>query len=168
MISPTRHLILDRNSIERKLKRMAFQIWEAHSNSKHLSIVGIAEAGIVLAKELAVLVHEISGMQVNVHALRMDKRNPSKTRTTLEDSEQLSEALVLVDDVASSGRTLLYAMQALLQLRPTQLSLAVLVDRQQKSFPVATTIVGHTLATTLQDHIVVETVGDKVMAAYIE
>jgi pyrimidine operon attenuation protein/uracil phosphoribosyltransferase len=45
---------------------------------------------------------------------------------------------------------------------------AVLVDRQHKTFPVATDIVGHTIATTLQNNIVVEIDDTGVTGAYLE
>ncbi len=70
--------------------------------------------------------------------------------------------------MANSGKTLLYCLNGILAYDLKKVMVAVLVDRKHKSFPIATDIVGHTVATTLQDHIEVETKGKKVMAVYLE
>lgn len=75
--------------------------------------------------------------------------------------------MVLVDDVTNSGRTLLYAMRPLLDFNLKKIMIAVLVDRKHKSFPVSPDIVGHSIATTLQEHIEVECKGEEIMAAYL-
>jgi pyrimidine operon attenuation protein/uracil phosphoribosyltransferase len=49
-----------------------------------------------------------------------------------------------------------------------KLMVTVLVDRKHKSFPIAADIVGHTIATTLQDHIEVETSGNDITAVYLQ
>jgi pyrimidine operon attenuation protein/uracil phosphoribosyltransferase len=72
-----------------------------------------------------------------------------------------------VDDVASSGRTLLYACKPILETLPKKLEIAVLVDRTHKSFPVQADYVGLSLATTLKENILVE-IGEGEMAAYLE
>lgn len=167
MTSTSRIPILDRPAIERKLQRMAYQIWERNSGALSVTLIGIEKGGAVLAAELAERLRAVSPLEVRLERLRMDKRQP------LSAAPQLSgpidgEALVLVDDVASSGKTLLYALQPLLAAAPAQITVAVLVERQHKAFPVSPDIVGHRLATTLQEHIVVEIEGDRAVSAYIE
>jgi len=44
----------------------------------------------------------------------------------------------------------------------------VLVDRKHKSFPITPDIVGHSISTTLQEHIVVECHTDGSMEAFLE
>ena len=62
----------------------------------------------------------------------------------------------------------MYSLNAILSFDLKKLMVAVLVDRKHKSFPIASDIVGHTIATTLQDHIEVETEGDEIVAVYLE
>ena len=66
------------------------------------------------------------------------------------------KTIVVVDDVANTGRTLFYATKPLMEVVPAKVQMAVLVDRMHKSFPVHVDFVGMSLATTIQDHIEVE------------
>jgi pyrimidine operon attenuation protein/uracil phosphoribosyltransferase len=61
-----------------------------------------------------------------------------------------------------------YCLGQLLDQDLKRLMVAVLVDRKHKSFPIASDIVGHTVATTLQDHIEVETSGNEIAAVYLQ
>jgi len=62
----------------------------------------------------------------------------------------------------------MYSLNALLSFDLKKLMVAVLVDRKHKSFPIASDIIGHTVATTIQDHIEVETKGNVITAVYLE
>ena len=162
-----RILILDQESISRKLDRMAYQVWENNSRETELSFVGIEGIGITVAKELAGRQQKISPLKVGVHPLKMNKRQPLKD--AIEFNEQLSgKSVILIDDVANSGKTLLYAMKPLLDQEPKKIQIAVLVDRKHKSFPVSPDIVGHSVATTLQEHIEVVSDGVLITGAYLQ
>ena len=161
-----RVLILDEERIGRKLQRMAYQIWEHNSKEPEMCFVAIQGAGTAVAAELARRVREISPMTVTIYPLKVNKKDP------LNGTESLPEALsgksvLLIDDVANSGRTMLYAMLPLLPLRPARIMTAVLVVRKHKSFPISADIVGHTVATTLQDHIEVVIEQDRIAGAYL-
>ena len=67
--------------------------------------------------------------------------------------------IIVVDDVANSGKTLLYAMKPFLNFHPRKIESLVLVGRTHKAFPVQPDYTGLFLSTTLQEHIYVE-VGD--------
>lgn len=162
----SRVLILDRQRIERKLVRMAWQIWEHNSNRKSLTLVGIADNGVAIAQKLAEHLAQISPLTINVRSLTLSKKDPLSRPVTLDGPIQ-DASIVLVDDVANSGRTLMYALPPILESAPEKVLISVLVDRKHKSFPVAPDIIGHQLATTLQEHIIVQI--DKAgMAAYLE
>ena len=64
--------------------------------------------------------------------------------------------------------TILYSLNTILAYDLKKLMVAVLVDRKHKNFPVASDIVGHTIATTVQDHIEVEIEGKEITAVYLE
>jgi pyrimidine operon attenuation protein / uracil phosphoribosyltransferase len=63
------------------------------------------------------------------------------------------KSVIIIDDVANTGRTLFYAFKVLMDVLPQKVEIAVLVDRKHKSFPVKVDYVGLSLATTLQEHI---------------
>ncbi len=166
-MSKERTIILDKERIDWKMQRMAYQIWENNSDEKELTLIGIEGSGLVVAKSLSRRLQEISPLKVNVLSLKMNKRQPLKGDLTI-DEDLNKKSVVLVDDVANSGKTLLYALRPILDYDPKKVLITVLVDRRHKSYPVAPDIVGHSVATTLQEHIEVETEGDYITAAFLQ
>lgn len=163
----TRKYILDQAIIEKKLRRMALEILENNSQEKEIILVGIRESGSVLASIIQKMIGEISDIRTDLIDLSMDKRNPG----TVELSEEMdfnSKVVILIDDVANSGKTLLYALKPFLSSHPKKIQTLVLVQRSHNSFPVHPDYTGLTIATTLQEHIFVEVNGDKVIGAYME
>lgn len=166
-MSKERTIILDKERIDWKMQRMAYQIWENNSDEKELTLIGIEGSGLVVAKSLSRRLQEISPLKVNVLSLKMNKRQPLKGDLTI-DEDLNKKSVVLVDDVANSGKTLLYALRPILDYDPKKVLITVLVDRRHKSYPVAPDIVGHSVATTLQEHIEVETEGNYITAAFLQ
>lgn len=162
-----RILILDEQRIDRKLQRMAYQIWEHHSHEAEVVLVGIDGTGLAVAKDLHKRLDAISSLSTKVVTLKMDKKKPLKDTVEL-NADLKAKSVVLIDDVADSGKTLAYALCPILSHAPKSIMIAVLVDRKHKSFPVAPDIVGHSVATTLQEHIEVVCEGEKITAAYLE
>ncbi len=162
-----RILILDKESIDRKLQRMAYELWECNSNETAITLIGIDGSGLAVAKSLGTRLQAISPLKVTVLSMKLNKRKPLSEEIKV-DEDLSARTVVLVDDVANSGKTLLYALKPVLDYEPKQVMIAVLVDRKHKSFPVSPDIVGHTVATTMQEHIEVETKGDEIIAAYLQ
>lgn len=162
-----RKLILSPEQIELKLQRMAYQIWEQNATQTELVMVGVAENGCVLANILAQKLEAISPIKVQQIRLKIDKANPLNELPTIR--ENLSgKSVLLVDDVANSGKVLLYALRPVLDYFPTKISMAVLVDRKHKSYPINPGIVGHSISTTLQENITVETDGTSLTGVYLD
>lgn len=159
--------ILDKERINWKLQRMAYEIWEHFSNEKSVTLVCIEGGGVVVAKSLVKRLNEIGSLKTDLITLKLNKRNPLASEITINEDLN-GKSLVLVDDVANSGKTLLYALAPILKYEPKKVIIAVLVDRRHKSFPITPDIVGHSVSTTLQEHIEVETEGDQVTAAWLQ
>ncbi len=159
-------LILDQKQIDRKLQRMAFEIWEQNSSEQEITLIGIEGAGKVLAKNLAKRLKEIAPISIKVFTVSLNKKSPLNEAIVLSE-QSISNSVVLIDDVANSGKTLLYALKPLLDLQVLKITIAVLVDRKHKSFPIQPDIVGHSIATTLQNHIEVVCENDEIVAAYL-
>jgi pyrimidine operon attenuation protein/uracil phosphoribosyltransferase len=162
-----RVIILDKERISRKLQRMAFQVWEHNSNEDAVTLIGIEGSGLAVAKNLAKTLKSISPLKTEVIPLKLNKRKPLAEEIKI-DRDLSGKSVVIVDDVANSGKTLLYALKPLLNFDAKKITIAVLVDRKHKSFPISPDIVGHSVATTLQENIIVETEGDSITAAYLE
>lgn len=147
---------------------MAYEIAEQNVGEQKLFLAGIKENGVVIAHRLKELLQPIFKGEVVVTELKVDdKRYPRKI--TLSDSVSFEKQVVIVvDDVANSGKTMLYALQPFLQYQPKKIQTLALVDRTHKTFPVHTDYVGFALATTLQEHIFVEIENNKVTGAWLE
>lgn len=162
-----RILILDQQQIDRKLQRMAYEIWEHNSHETGIVVIGIEGGGASVAKSLAERIGRISPLKVDLLSLKMNKKNPLQEPITLH-ADLTGKSVILADDVANSGKTLLYALKPLLDQEPSKIMVAVLVDRKHKSFPITPDIVGHSVSTTLQDHIVVACQDDNRMQAFLQ
>lgn len=169
-MSAERGKILDNNQIVRKLERMAYQIYEQNFDEKHLIIIGIANKGFVFAQQLKNKLEEISKLKISIHKLKMDKRIPLKGFEFDTSLNLTDKNILLVDDVGNTGRTLFYAMTPLMNQLPRKIQTAVLVDRMHKTFPIQPTFTGLSLATTLNQEVIVELEknGSAICCAYLQ
>jgi pyrimidine operon attenuation protein/uracil phosphoribosyltransferase len=153
-----RTVVLEHDRIQRKLDRMALQVLEHNPGEKHLVIVGVMPRGAVLAKRIKKLLDRDPGITTEVLELTLPKDGPLDAPVELKPSgkELDGAAVVLVDDVLMSGRTLMHAAAHLVKHPLKRLTTLVLVDRMHRTFPIRADIVGLTLSTTLQEHISVE------------
>lgn len=159
-------LILDKEQIDSKLQRMAYEVWEHNSNETAVTLIGVETTGMTVAQSLANRIRKISPLQVDVLSVRMNKRNPLADNITI-DADLTNKSVVLVDDVSNSGKTLLYALRPVLDYNTSKILVAVLVERKHKAYPLSPDIVGHTVSTTLQEHIEVEATDGEITGAYL-
>lgn len=161
--------ILDHKQIEQKVRRLAIEILEHNIEEEALILAGINHRGMAFARMLAEHIQGISKIPVHLTNIRLNPFAPleNPVEIDLAVEELRNQVVIIVDDVASSGRTLLYACKPILETLPKKLEIAVLVDRTHKSFPVQADYIGLSLATTLKESILVE-IGDGEMAAYLE
>jgi pyrimidine operon attenuation protein/uracil phosphoribosyltransferase len=80
------------------------------------------------------------------------------------------EAVVLVDDVLFTGRTIRAALDAISDLgRPAAVELAVLIDRGHRQLPIRADYVGKNLPTSLEERVTVRLDGiDREHGVWIE
>ena len=160
-------VILDKERIARKLRRMAYEIWERNSEEKEITLVGIEGGGKCVADNLGALLREISPLTVTVLGVTINKKKPLNHALDFE-TNLTGRSIILVDDVANSGKTITYSLHALLSYDLKKVMVAVLVDRKHKSFPIASDIIGQSLATTLQEHIEVEIENGEITSVYLQ
>ncbi len=162
----TKNCILNAESIKRRLRRMAFEVAESNTDETSIVIAGISKNGVVVASNLVDELIKIIDINIEFATIHLNKKQPMDVR--IEGVEDFDNKVVLiVDDVADSGRTLLYALKPFLNFNPRKIQTLVLVERSHKKFPVFSDFVGLSLSTTLQDHITVETEGNTVTGAWL-
>lgn len=153
-MSQNQVLILDKDQIQQKINRIAYQILEDNFGEKSLVIAGVWERGYKLALRLQKVLAEISDFKITL--LRVDLEKESRklvAKTDLPESHWKNEVIILVDDVLNSGKTLAYGLGVFLNTPHKKIRTVVLVDRSHKIFPIATDFVGLALSTVLKEHV---------------
>lgn len=149
-------VILDKKQIGHKIKRIAYQVYEANVEEKEVVIAGIMANGFVLAKKIKAELESISPIKVLLCEVVIDKKNPiSKIETSLKTEDYKNKSLLLVDDVLHSGTTLIYGIKHFLEVPLKQFKTAVLVDRNHKKYPVKADFKGISLSTSLNENVAV-------------
>ena len=145
---------------------MALQVAEKNFDKKSLLLIGIKENGIFIADAIGKYLKEYFTGSIEVISLELNKKMPGeiKLSSPLDFNEK---NILLIDDVANSGRTMLYAIKPLLAQYPAQLETLVLVERTHKLFPVAINYNGMSVSSTLQQNIVVQVKNAEIQGAYI-
>lgn len=159
--------ILTKEVAEKKLRRMALQVAEQNYEEPQLILIGIKENGLVIARKISSYLKEAYDGEVMVVALTINKKKPADViLAPLTDFN--GKAIILIDDVANSGSTMLYALKPLLETYPKKIQTLVLVERTHKSFPIDVDYVGISISTTLDEHIYVEVEGEEIGGAWME
>lgn len=148
--------VLNSLQCKQKIKRMAFQILEDNYDQEKIILAGIKRRGLWLAEHLAKEIRQISSIEIIETKIRLNKKNPVIDAVEIIPEPLADVSIIIVDDVANSGRTLLYALKPFLNGLFKKIRIAVLIDRKHKAFPIAPDFVGYSLATTLQQNIEVD------------
>ena len=161
------HIILSKEIAYRKIQRMAYEIVERNSNEKQMILAGIKENGLIIAEILYGFLKEIFKGELSLIAIALDKRNTKNISISGEINFD-DKVIVIIDDVANTGRTLLYAPNPFLKFYPKKIQTLVLVERSHKEFPVTPDYVGLSIATALSEKIIVETEDREIAGARLD
>lgn len=153
---------MDKEALERALKRIAHEIVEKNKGTGDLCIIGIRTRGAVLAKRIQQYIKEIEGAEIPLGILDITLYRDDLTliahqpvvHETKIDFDIADKRLVLVDDVLFTGRTIRAALDALIDFgRPSNIQLAVLIDRGHREFPIRADYVGKNIPTSLDQNV---------------
>lgn len=161
-----RNQIMTAEVANKKLRRMALQVVEDNYTETQLILIGIKASGSVIAAKIGQYIKEVFTGEVVILELSMDKKHPLNISLN-SDMDLNDKTIVLIDDVANSGRTMLYALKPLLNQLPKKVQTLALVERTHKSFPVDVDYVGFSVSTTLDEHILVEVADGEVTGAWL-
>ena len=150
--------ILDNKQLDQKLDRLAYQILENNLDEKNLFFLGINNNGLRFAQLLQETFSKLTGKESRLGNITLNAAKPLSDEVVIDiDMKELNKAaIIVVDDVANTGRTIFYATKPLMGILPKKVEAAVLVDRKHKQFPIKVDYVGLSLATTLKENIRVD------------
>ena len=150
--------ILDDKQIRHKLKRLTIQILENNINESEIILAGINNNGLAMAQLLRTELVNRTTIPITLTRIVLNPASPLESPIVLEMplAEVQNKAIIVVDDVANTGRTLYYALKPLMEGLLKKVEIAVLVDRKHKAFPIQADYVGLSLATTLNENIEVK------------
>jgi pyrimidine operon attenuation protein/uracil phosphoribosyltransferase len=159
--------LMDEADVRRALTRIAHEILERNKGAQDVVLVGIAARGDDIARRLATEIRRIEGTEVPVGALDITfYRDDIGLRAEAPEVHQTQigfdisgRAVVLVDDVLFTGRTIRAALDALGDFgRPRSIQLAVLVDRGHRELPIRPDFVGKNVPTRRDEDVAVRLV----------
>jgi pyrimidine operon attenuation protein / uracil phosphoribosyltransferase len=151
-------VILDADGVRRAWRRIAHEVVERQRDLQQLSLLGIVTRGVPLAQRLAASIEELEGVRLPLHALDVRAYRDDLPRAAVAPMPSLPRDIVdgrpvlLVDDVLFNGRTVRAAIDAIIAAgRPTQIQLAVLVDRGHRELPIRPDYIGKNVPTSRQE-----------------
>jgi pyrimidine operon attenuation protein/uracil phosphoribosyltransferase len=149
--------IMDKAQMERTIRRMAHEIIEQNKGLEKIRLVGIRSRGVPLAERIAKYLKVIENTDIPVGiidiTLYRDDLSTISHQPVIKgssiDFEMDDAVVILVDDVLFTGRTVRAAIDALLDFgRPSQIQLAVLVDRGHRELPIKADYAGKNVPTS--------------------
>lgn len=160
--------ILNKTEAALKIKRLALEVAEELiDNNLEIVIVGIKRNGVAIAEHIAELLKQHIHQPTTLVSLSLNKITTDSIQLSC-DVDFNNKYVLICDDVANSGKTLLYALKPLLNYKPTSIKTLVLVERMHKNFPIKPNFVGLSLTTTIKSNIVVEIEDNQIIGAFIE
>ncbi len=149
--------VLDDDQVRRSVTRIAHEILERNRGAASIAIVGVRTRGEHLAARIGKTIGEIEKVSVpmgvvDITLYRDDIAHTAEqpiVRGTNLPFNVDKKAIILVDDVLYTGRTVRAAIDAIIDFgRPKSVQLAVLVDRGHRELPIRADYVGKSVPTS--------------------
>ena len=156
----TAKLLLDAEALDRTLSRIAHEIVERNKGVDDLVLIGIRRRGVPIAERIARKIQEFEGSAPVLGSLDITLYRDDLSTVAHQPVVGVTEipvdindkAVVLVDDVLYTGRTIRAAIEALFSYgRPARVQLAVLVDRGHRELPIRPDYIGKNVPTSRKE-----------------
>jgi pyrimidine operon attenuation protein/uracil phosphoribosyltransferase len=146
--------------IQAAIARIADAISDRHAAADRVTLLGIANGGITLARRLAdhLRWQRAGTLDISFHRDDIGRHPiPKEFAPTELPGDVNGATIILVDDVLFTGRTVKAALDELFDHgRPAKVELAVLVDRGGRLMPVAADYTGLTLDPAAGEKVIVK------------
>ncbi len=148
--------IMDAKGLDRTIARLAHEIVENNHGIENLVLLGLRTRGLPIAERLNDKIEKIEGQKLPLGVLdatmyRDDvfkKIKLPKVQTTEIKFTIDGKKVIIADDVLYTGRTSRAALDAVTDFgRPTEIQLAVLVDRGHRQMPIRADYIGKNIPT---------------------
>ncbi len=164
---PSKKFILSADIARKKMQRMAYEIAERNIGEKQIILAGIKDSGLIIANSIKTFLQNVFKEEISVMEISIDKKKPKNI--SIPGGINFDDAVIIItDDVANTGKTLLYALNPFLDFYPKKIQTLVLVERSYKTFPVSPDYVGLSISTAMDEKIIVETKGNEILGARLE
>jgi len=154
---PEKTIIMDKLSMSRAISRIAHEIIEKNEGIENVVLIGIQRRGVTLAKRIAEKIYEAESKNVQMGVLDITfyrddlsllSAHPVINGTSIDFSID-QKKVILIDDVIYTGRTIRAAIDALFDIgRPTDVQLAVMIDRGHRELPFKADYIGKFVPTS--------------------
>ena len=157
--------LMSSQDLARVIRRIANEIVEHNKGTENMILVGIHRRGVYLARRIQKIIEDTEGTKVPCGELDITLYRDDLTtlfeqpmvHSTRMPQDISGKKVFLVDDVLYTGRTVRAALEALVDLgRPSQVQLAVIVDRGHRELPIHADICGKNVPTAKNEVIEVK------------
>ena len=146
-----KQIILNKEEINNKIKRIGFSIIEDYYQQKSITLIGFEKNGYIIAKKLKKNIEKEYKLKISLHKIKNKDEDEYEINPPIQNDNP--KHIFLVDDVLKSGRTIIYGIKEILEHNIESLKTIILVNRNHNEFPIGVDYVGLNLSTTLKDHI---------------
>ena len=157
--------IMDEAALKRAVMRISHEIIEKNKGTENIVLVGIKRRGIHLGQMIRDNIMKIEGIEIpfqtlDIHFYRDDLTTESDSPVYKEENntfEVAGKKIILVDDVIYTGRTVRAAIDAIFTMgRPSQIQLAILIDRGHRELPFKADYIGKSIPTSRNETVSVK------------
>ena len=150
-----KNIILDSGDIKNKIKRISIEIIEKNLKEEEIYIFGVLPNGKYLSEQINIFFKKNSKIKFKTFFIEIDKTSLSINKIIPEPNpiKLKNKVIILFDDVINSGATLMYSINKLLDYSPKEIQIAVLIERNYKSFPLTPDFKGLELSTAKSEHV---------------
>jgi len=157
--------ILDKRQLHLTILRLAHQLLESHQNLDEVVFIGLQPRGVQISKRIVDTVRSLYAGQniqygiLDITFYRDDVRKELHIANTTDIPFSIEgKAVILIDDVLYTGRTIRAALDALQDFgRPKKIELCVLVDRRfNRELPIQPDYCGKSIDTAYSQKVKVE------------